>query len=444
MTILLIFAGISGQAMFKRDAIWTVTVQVFSGLAQIVLLSYLSQQLAPSELGALAMMNICIYFATSLQDFGLSSFQIQNQQIQAGDRMTLAVLSCIQSVIVVILLWLSAPLIIIFFEVPILLSLLHWCGILILISSLHSVHQAHLVKQLQLVLLAKIELFSKVVGVALTWVLLIRQPDHIAAVVIGYICSATLKTLLLWILSTATFKPSQNWQLARTALQYGSWQIGTQQLSLLRSHADQLVIGKILGMESLGIYSLAKEIVQYPARFTQPVLQRLLLPRFVISQLDNETLLNKSLTYLLWFNAVLFSAISLLSGLLTDIIFPQQYSNIAELLCGLAVFATIRPAGQIMSPYFQATGQVKKEALLSIAVTIFWIISLLVTFSLSKMIQGLVVMSALQLFISCITYNCLSQNKLLHSTQKFIKIVTIPVLMVMLFSGFSYYMLASV
>lgn len=430
--------------MFRRDAIWTICVQLFSGLAQIVLLSYLSQQLAPSELGALAMMNICIYFATSLQDFGLSSFQIQNQQIQPGDRMALAVLSCVQSVIVVILLWLSAPFISIFFQVPTLLSLLHWCGILILISSLHSVHQAHLVKQLQLVLLAKIELSSKVAGVALTWVLLIRQPDHIAAVVIGYICSALLKTVLLWLLSAATFKPFQNWQLAKTALQYGGWQIGTQQLSLLRSQADQLVIGKIFGMESLGIYSLAKEIVQYPARFTQPVLQRLLLPRFAINQLDNETLLNKSLTYLFWFNAMLYSVISLLSGVLTDIIFPPQYSTIAALLCGLAVFATIRPAGQIMSPYFQATGQVKKEALLSIAVTLFWIISLLVTFSLSNMIHGLVIMSALQLLISCVTYYCLSRNDLLHSVQIFIRIVTMPVLMVVLFSGFSYYMLASV
>lgn len=419
-------------------------MSLLSGLSQIIVLSYLSHQIDPAALGAIAMMNICIYFATSLQDFGVSSFQVQLKTLTTADHTVLLGLNILQGLLVAILLYGAIPFIVTFYQMPSLATLLQWCCLLIVINGLYSVNQASLIKQLKLVSLAKTELISKIAGIALTWYLIVQQPDNLNAIILGYLCSALLKTLLLWSLSDSRirFTAPRDFHLVRQAFHYGCWQFGSQQLSLMRAQADQLIVGKLLGMETLGIYSLAREIMQYPARFTQPVLQRLLLPRFARSAENSQTLLFKSLQYSLWFHCAVYSTLALCAGFLVQLLFPQQYSQIAILLCLLAMGAVFRPNGQILVPYIQATGQVRRELVWNLVATVLWCLSLILTFMIFDLLVGVVIIAVLQIVMSYSAFGYLTPLDWLTSLKIFAKMSYRPLAVTLIFSAVGIYVLA--
>lgn len=383
------------------------------------------------------MMNVCIYFATSLQDFGVSSFQVQLKSVTAKDQTLLLGLNLLQALFVASLLYLSTPLIVDFYQMPALQSLLLWCCVLIGMNGWSMVHQSSLIKQLRLVTLAKLELFCKMAGIALTWYLVIRQPDNLNAIVLGYLCSAMLKAFLFWTLKSThvRFERPTDVSLVRQAFRYGCWQLGSQQLSLLRAQSDQLIVGKLLGMEVLGIYSLAREIMQYPARFTQPVLQRLLLPRFVQRGESDQTLLYQSLTYSLWFHDAVYSALALSAGFLVQWLFSAQYSQIAILLCLLSLGAVVRPNGQILVPFIQANGQVRRELLWNLVTTLVWCMSLFLLMAYVEFLTAVLLMSLLQILVSFSAFWYLTTNNFVTAIQVFSKMSYRPLTLTLVLSG---------
>ncbi|HBI06300.1 MAG TPA: lipopolysaccharide biosynthesis protein, partial [Erwinia persicina] len=67
-------------------------------------------------------------------------------------------------------------------------------------------------------------------------------------------------------------------------MKYGVYQLGSQTINQLRTQADSLIVGKVMGAEMLGVYSLAKELVLQPLKLVTPVINRLALPRFAEKQ----------------------------------------------------------------------------------------------------------------------------------------------------------------
>ena len=59
-----------------------------------------------------------------------------------------------------------------------------------------------------------------------------------------------------------------------SAVRYGIYQLGSQTINQLRTQADALIVGKVMGAEMLGIYSLAKELILQPLKLVSPVINR--------------------------------------------------------------------------------------------------------------------------------------------------------------------------
>lgn len=52
----------------------------------------------------------------------------------------------------------------------------------------------------------------------------------------------------------------------------------------MRTQLDVIIVGKVLGGDSLGLYSLAKDLILQPLKLVSPVINRLALPRFAENQ----------------------------------------------------------------------------------------------------------------------------------------------------------------
>ena len=117
-------------------------------------------------------------------------------------------------------------------------------------------------------------------------------------------------------------------------------------------------------MELLGFYSLAKELILKPGRFIQPLIQRLLMPRFAKNQ-DNKQqqhqLYHQTIAILSWSNSLLFGLIALLALPIVIILYGSDFLLTAVLISILALFGMVRPIGAVFASIAQANGRTDIE-----------------------------------------------------------------------------------
>lgn len=346
------------MASIKQDAAWSFAASLVGTLSQILLMVLLARQLDQASLGIFALLSIMLLLLGYLQDLGLSTFAVQHQNLQANDRTNLHLLSLSLGGIATLVCLLCAPLAGWIYQSKELSSLLMLLAPQLLLLGASTQYHAEMLRSGRLASLARIDIISKIMAFILTLFLLLNFPPALDALVYGQLSGALFRLLLLFAAADSDI----NWRcrldlpLWRAALRFGAYQSGAQIIGFLRNRVDQLLIGKLLGLEALGLYSLAKDIINQPPRLLNPVIQRVLLPRF--SRRTGATeLYRQSLRLNLQLNALVYSVLAVVSYPLVLWLFGAAYQQTAILLCIFAVYGMIKPSGMVLSTYCQSVGR---------------------------------------------------------------------------------------
>lgn len=350
----------------RRDAAWTIATTGLGAVLQLTQLMVAARHLDAGAFGALAIVNIVVWIVLAFQDMGLSSYCIHLGDAPRSTHATLfwisAGLGLLGSAIVAAM---AHPLAV-FYGMPELASLLPLLGLNFVLLGLGAQYQANLVRTFRSRLLAQCELFARLIGFALTVGLLVTHTAGVAAVVIGLITFALCKLLFMAWAADAQWHPS--WQfdraLAPRALRYGAFQAASQVVNQLRTQADQLILGRALGPESLGVYSLAKELIGYPMRFMQPLLSRLTLPLLARHQHDPAALRGsylRSMKRTAIVCAVVYGSLAVAAPWAVEIVYGERFLAVAALVPWLALFGALRPLGLNAGMLAQATGRTANE-----------------------------------------------------------------------------------
>lgn len=265
---------------------------MFIGIAQAYRVSVLFlsnilliRLLAPQDFGLVAMVTLCVAFVTMLQDLGLNQATIQREHISQAQMSGLFWLSVGFSAVFAALFAASAPALVWFFGEPRLTELTIAFAGLVLLTGFQMQQIAYLNRNLQFKSLALIEVLAATANVALGvgvawatksyWALFVAQLASTTAMVAG-----------AWILSGwRPTRPSFEGQF-KEIMGFGSGVSGFNLVNYFARNADNLLIGKFCGAESLGYYDRAYKLLLFPLTQIQAPLGRVMLP--VLSRLQNE------------------------------------------------------------------------------------------------------------------------------------------------------------
>lgn len=318
------------------------------------------------QFGALAIINVTTAIVLAFQDMGLSSYCIH---IGAAPRRTHATLfwisACLGLLGTCIVFALAAPLAA-FYRIPELMYLLPTLGINFVLIGFSAQYQAHLVRTFQVKRLAHIELAARCIGFAVTVGLIATHRMGVLAIVFGLIVFSFCKLAIMVRCADRDWHPALLFdkKLAPHALRYGLFQAGSQIVNQLRSQADQLILGRALGPESLGVYSLAKELISYPMRLMQPLFSRLTLPVLASSQGDHQQLNGRFLTGLRQtaiVSAVIYCLIAFFAPWMVEVMYGGRFATVANIVPLFALFGALRPLGMNAGMLAQATGRTSRE-----------------------------------------------------------------------------------
>lgn len=353
------------QGVRRRNAVWTVLTTGVAAVLQLLQLMIAARYLDSYAFGALAIVNVAVWIVLAFQDMGLSSYCIHLGESGRSEYSTLFWISSALGVFGGAVVYALAYPVSVFYKIPELSTLLPMVGVNFILVGVSAQYQAHFVRCFRANSLAKFELVARLLGFIVA-VGLLYMGEGVESIVYGLLFFSLSKMLFLMIFAESEWRPlaAFNLDVAVKSLKYGVFQAGSQVVNQLRTQADQLILGRALGPEALGVYSLAKELVTYPLRFAQPLFSRILLPALARNQNDKSLLelsFKESLRQTAVYSAIIYSIVVLLSSSIVEVMYGSKFESVAVLVPLIALFGMLRPLGLNVGMLAQAIGKTSNE-----------------------------------------------------------------------------------
>ena len=394
---------------FKSQAIWLFGSTCFSAVLQVLQLSVLARKLEAHELGLLAIINAILAVAGVLQDMGMSSYLVHRQEITRREQSTIywvnVSLSLGAGLVLIAIAWPVAW----FYHLPELVGLITLSSLNFLVLGHLSQYQAHFIKTKRMVMLAKIEMATKLFAFLCTVLMLYFTSLTVAAAILGLFINAFTRILCMIALGEKSWRPT--WEFDKqtffSAVRYGIYQLGSQTINQLRTQADALIVGKVMGAEMLGVYSLAKELILQPLKLVSPVINRLALPRFAEKQHEPEQLQKlflKGTLAIMLFSSLMYLAIGILSPVIVRVLYGASHEQVYHLIPLMLLFGMLRPMGGLTGAISQANGRTNVEFYWNIVASLVVLGVLATTFIWPNVLYVALTLSISQVLISAFAH----------------------------------------
>lgn len=322
----------------KKGLYWSAASNFANQGMRFVFGLILARMLSPDAYGVIGMLTVFLCVVQVFIDCGFSQALIAKQDRTQKDFSTEFFFNIGVGLIGYCLLFISAPFIAEFYNMPLLTSVLRVVGLGVIINSLCVVQSAQFAIRLDFKTPAKLavitNMFSGVVGIFLAYC-----GYGVWALVFQQIAGNFLNGILLWIL--AGWRPT--FEFSRDSFRY-LWSYGSKILasSLIQQVYDNLyplVIGKFFSARQLGLYSRAQGFATLPSSNISGILGNVSFP--ILSKINNDFLRLMRL-YRQMIETAAFIIFPLMLGLfaiadpLVKVLLNQQWYDciiILQLLC---------------------------------------------------------------------------------------------------------------
>lgn len=270
----------------KKGLYWSAASNFANQGMRFVFGLILARLLSPDAYGVIGMLTVFLCVVQVFIDCGFSQALIAKQDRTQTDFSTEFYFNIGVGLIGYCLLFISAPFIADFYNMPLLTSVLRVVGLGVIINSLCVVQSAQFSIRLDFKTPAKIgvstNLFSGVIGIILAY-----YGWGVWALVFQQLASGILYGILVWIL--AKWRPT--FEFSKDSFKY-LWNYGSKILasSIIQQVYDNLyplVIGKFFSARQLGLYSRAQGFATLPSSNVSGILGSVTFP--ILSKINNDT-----------------------------------------------------------------------------------------------------------------------------------------------------------
>lgn len=257
-------------------------VQFCLQMAGTVILAWL---LTPGDYGIIGMVAIVTGFAQIFQDAGLSTATIQKDQITHRQISSLFWINVFVSVIVCACVLASAPVIGWFFGKPELIPVTAVLSLCFIMNGLSVQHRSLLQRQLRFGASGTILIASQLITLLVS-ILLAYLGWGYWALVAGSLAAAITSSLAAFILCPWIPGWIRKGTGVRKMLTFGGHITGNNIINYFSRNADNLLIGKFIGADALGLYAKAYSLFMLPISQIRGPMNTVALP--VLSALKDQ------------------------------------------------------------------------------------------------------------------------------------------------------------
>lgn len=268
-----------------KGVFWSSVDRFSSQGIQFIFSILIARILLPSDYGTVAMLSIFLAISQTFIDSGFGTALIRKIDRTEEDFSTVFYFNIAVALVFYGILWLTAPCIADFYDIPLLKDITRVVALTLVFGSLSGIQSAKLSIAIDFRSRAIISIIvTTVTGALGLW--MAYSGYGVWALVIQSVVSSLLRSILLWSFVRWIPKLVFSWKSFKELFSFGSKLLASALLDTAYNNIYTLVIGKFFSPSALGVYSRADSLAQYPSSNITGVLQGVTFP--VLSSIQNE------------------------------------------------------------------------------------------------------------------------------------------------------------
>lgn len=285
-----------GNKIFK-GALWSALEKLSVQLISFVLGIVLARLLTPAEYGTFGLLIVFITISQVFIDSGFSQALIQTKDRTYKDISTVLSFNILVAFICYFILFLTAPFLADFYEIPDLKNLLRVLAISLILNSLFTVPSTLLTIEMNFRLIAKITFISTLIS-GIIAIIAAYSGLGAWALVIQVLVKGFISTLLFWYTIKKAPKINFYKKSFKKLFSFGSKLLISNLLANILSNLNAILIGKYIGTRQLGFYTRGTQFTDMAYSVINSSINSVLLPSLSTVQDDIETLVSYCRTLL--------------------------------------------------------------------------------------------------------------------------------------------------
>lgn len=325
-------------------------------------MAVLARLIAQEDFGLFATIAVMLGLADFFVEAGLGSAIIHRQNATRQDLATAYTTNILLGWLVFGVVIFSSPLIARFYNDDRLVELLKLSALIFLFQPFGRQYYALLRRDFQFDIIAKLEIVVTFCGFAISLVLSWNEWG-VKALIYSQLAATLISTIVLIMIGYKRygFNIGFSRSRARYFLRFGAFQICENIINYFNTQLDTVLLGKLLGQETLGVFYLAKQLAFRPIDIINPIFNKISLPLFAKVQNDDERLKRGYLQVVHSLAIIHFAMFPIIAGFSYEIIhifLGSHWAGAEHLLKILAFYTMLRAVGNPIGSLQVAKGRV--------------------------------------------------------------------------------------
>lgn len=251
----------------------------------------LARLLTPHDYGCIGMLAIFMVIAEAFVDGGFGSALIQKKNPTKEDYSTIFFWSLGMAALMYSVLYISAPAIATFYDIPILCNVMRVQGIVLIIFAFNLVQRNLLRKMMNFKVLSIVTIVTSVVSLTVT-ILMAYHGYGVWSLVAQNILVGFIPAFVFWFY--IKWRPQMKFSLKsfRELFSFGFFMFLTNLLGRFERQIQGLLIGKVYDASTMGFYSKAHAVERLSSTSISQVMGQVTYPLYAELQDDRVALIN--------------------------------------------------------------------------------------------------------------------------------------------------------
>ncbi len=283
------------QKSLKQKAasgmVWTAFQKYSKMGIQFVSGIILARLLTPYDYGCIGMLSIFMVLAETFIDGGFGSALIQKKRPTQVDYSTIFWWNLGMSVIMYAILFLSAPAISKFYDIPLLSDVLRVQGLVLFIYALNIIQRNQLKKKLNFKLLSIVSVCTSIIALSIT-IFMAYKGFGVWALVAQNLIVAAIPSLVFWFYVKWRPVLTFSWSSFKELFGFGFYMFLTHLVNDFAGQIQGLLIGKMYSPSTMGYYSKAHGTEKMASKSISSIMTQVTYPLYAEVQDDRAAMIN--------------------------------------------------------------------------------------------------------------------------------------------------------
>ncbi len=361
--------------------IWMFFGNTFNIFSQLLILGILARLLTPEEFGIIGIILLFVNFSNIFTQMGVGTALVQMKTITQNHISIGYTLSIILGILIGALFYFLAPYIGTFFNLENLEGPIRFFSFFFPLKSFNGISSSLLQRELRFPALVKANTLSYLLGYGLTSITLALLGYGLWSLIYGQLAILIVETIILFYYKRPSFSIIGDKSVYKDLLVFGSGYTLDTSFNFFAENSDNIIVGKILGASSLGIYSRAFQFLALPASFFGKIYDKVLFPILSDKQ-DDTPKLTSFYVFSISFCLIVLFPVSLLllfnAELIVRVLLGDQWLDVIKPFQVLIIGFCFRFGTRINKSFLKSLGLVYHGALYQFIFAVVMIISCLI------------------------------------------------------------------